>query len=122
MPTVKASVPLRKGEDCFYEAPGSILEIRVKRSSVSGGRRHVESGLTIVKSGSLLITSKRIVLVSDGVSEIPLTKVMGINVECFGDWLLKVTKDSRESPVIFQTDAPLYAGNLIKLAVRNVPA
>jgi hypothetical protein len=74
-------IKLQKDETCYHHTHGQQVETRVLRSYQEGGVRKKEEGLVPTKEGEVYVTSKRFLFVAGGVTAIPLTRVLDIDVD-----------------------------------------
>ena len=112
LPTVTSSTPLPEDEICHDESPVRLLKARVLRSYQSGGQKYKVRGLVVDKEGTLVITSKRLLIVHDGATSVPFKKVLAIHVDTDRN-LLAITKDGSTAPVYLTTPDALRAGALM---------
>jgi hypothetical protein len=112
LPTVTSRTPLPDDEICHDESPARLLKARVLRSYQSGGQKYKVRGLVVDKEGTLVITSKRLLIVHDGATSVPFKKVLAIHVDSDRN-LLAITKDGSAAPVYLTTPDALRAGALI---------
>jgi hypothetical protein len=113
-PVIDPGINLQKNEQCHHHAKGALLEKKVLRSYTRGGQRFKEEGLQVVKEGDIYITSKRILVVSDGTSSIPHEKILDVEVDA-DDRCIEITKDGRQKPLYIRVPDVIYAGMLIEL-------
>jgi hypothetical protein len=116
IPIIDSSHPLQKNEICHYEAPARILKEKTLKSFQRDGQKHKVRGLTIDKEGKLIITSKRIVLVHEGITTIPLNRVVDLEID-YDKNVLTITKDSAQSPVLLTTPDALRSGAILAAVV-----
>jgi hypothetical protein len=110
--SINAGINLQKGEVCHHVTHGDLLERKVLRSYSRGGSRIKEEGLAISKTGDIYITSKRLLLVSDGVSSVPLGKVLDIEVDQDAR-TIEIIKDGRQKPIYLRVPDAVYTGILL---------
>jgi hypothetical protein len=113
LPTIDPGINLQKNEQCHHMTKGALLNKRVLRSYTRGGQRYKEEGLEVAKEGDIYVTSKRILIVSDGTSSIPHEKILDIEVDQ-DDKLIEVTKDGRQKPLYIRVPDAIYTGALIE--------
>jgi Protein of unknown function (DUF4236) len=100
LPELKTPFILQKGEKCHYLTGGAIYEMK-------------KQGLTLIHEGEIYITSKRIMVVGAGISVIPHTKVLDVEVD-FDHKLITITKDGREKPLYIGASDAIFCGKLIE--------
>ena len=69
-------------------------------------------GFVIDKAGTLLVTSKRILLLHEGMTSIPLDKVVDLEID-EDRQLLTLTRDGVVTPTYLTTPAALRTGAII---------
>jgi len=115
LPMVSPSKTLSKGETCHYEGVARILKLRNLKSFQRDGQKYKVQGFVIDKEGRLLLTSKRIHLIHQGTSSIPLNKVLDLEVD-YDQNLLTIVKDGAKTPVYVTTPDALKAGAIVAAA------
>lgn len=78
---IPVDIALPAGEVCYHRTTGQFLEKRVLRSYTLNRERYKEEGLVPTKEGKLYLTSKRIVMVGDGVTSYQLGKLLDVDVD-----------------------------------------
>jgi hypothetical protein len=119
LPTVETDINLQRGEVCHHQTSGSILEKRVLRTYTVNRERYKEEGLTVSKSGQIFITSKRILIVGDGTSSIPHSKILETEIDP-DNQVISITKDGRQKPLFLRVPDLIYTGILLE-AVSTTP-
>ncbi|MBI4266069.1 MAG: DUF4236 domain-containing protein [Acidobacteria bacterium] len=114
LPVVEAGISLQKGEVCHHATRGAFLDKKVLRSYTRDGQKHKEEGLVVDKEGDIYITSKRILIVADGMSGIPHQKVLDIEINQ-DEKLIEIIKDGRQKPVYIKVPDAVYSGMLIEM-------
>jgi hypothetical protein len=118
LPVVEAPLKLQRGESCHHTTKGAFLEKKVLRSYTEGGVRKKEEGLAPIKEGDIYITSKRILLVGDGMTSIPHEKVLEVEVDV-DEALVTIVKDGRQKPLYVKVPDAIFTGTLMEhLATR----
>lgn len=69
---IPVDIPLQDGELCYHRTTGQLFEKRVLRSYTVDRVRQKEEDLVPMMEGKLYITSKRILLMGDGVRSLPM--------------------------------------------------
>jgi hypothetical protein len=102
---VETSIKLRKAESCYYYAAFTEKKKRVARTYQQDGVRYSEHALDDVKRGDMYVTSERVLLVSDGATNIRYDKIMDAAVDPEAG-LLVLTVDGRKTPYYFAVSEP----------------
>ena len=112
LPEVEAGTRLRSGEVCHLKSEGRLLKKRVLRSFSRDRQKYTVRGFVIDKAGTLLVTSKRVVLIHEGMTSIALDKIVDLEVD-EDRQLLTLTRDGLVTPGYLTTPAALRAGAII---------
>jgi len=112
LPTIRATVPLQPDEICHFEGPVRVLKERNLRSYQQAGQRISVRGLTIDKEGTILLTSKRVLIVHGGTTTIPYAKVLAIEVD-YDRNFLTLARDGVRSQTLLTTPESMKAGAII---------
>lgn len=112
LPEVEAGTRLRSGEVCHLKSEGRLLKRRVLRSFTRDRQKYTVRGFVIDKAGTLLVTSKRILLIHEGMTSIPLDKVVDLEID-EDRQLLTLTRDGLVTPAYLTTPAALRAGAIV---------
>ncbi len=103
---------LQKSEVCYFEAPARLLKVRNLRSFQESGQRYKVRGYVIDKEGTMIVTNKRLLIIHEGTTSIPLAKIIDLEVDV-DDCVLMITKDGSSTPVIVTTREALVAGAVV---------
>lgn len=112
LPVVDAATKLPGRETCHLESEGRLLKQRLLRSFSRGGQRYKVRGYVVDKEGALLVTSRRVVLVHQGVTSFPIGRILDVEVD-HDRRLLTLTRDGVATPTYLTTPDALRAGALI---------
>ena len=112
LPEVEAGTRLRSGEVCHLKSEGRLLKKRVLRSFSRDRQKYTVRGFVIDKAGTLLVTSKRVLLIHKGTTSIALDKVVDLEVD-EDRQLLTLTRDGLVMPAYLTTPDALRAGAVI---------
>ncbi len=112
LPLVDATVRLSSREVCHLEGEGRLLKRRLLRSFTRGGQRYKVRGYVIDKEGTLLVTSRRVALVHQGVTSFPIGKILDVEVD-HDRQLLILTRDNVATPTCLTTPDALRAGAIV---------
>ena len=112
LPEVEAGTRLRSGEVCHLKSEGRLLKKRVLRSFSRDRQKYTVRGFVIDKAGTLLVTSKRVLLIHKGTTSIALDKVVDLEVD-EDRQLLTLTRDGLVMPAYLTTPDALRAGAII---------
>ena len=112
LPVVDAATKLSSREACHLEGAGRLLKRRLLRSFSRDGRRHKVRGYVIDKEGTLVVTSRRVALVHQGVTSFPISKILDIEVD-HDRRLLILTRDGVATPTYLTTPDALRAGAIV---------
>lgn len=112
LPQVEATVKLRSGEVCHLKSEGRLLKRRILRSFSRNRQKYKVRGFIIDKAGTLLVTSKRVVLIHKGMTSITLDKIVDLEVD-EDRQLLTLTRDGLVTPSYVTTPDALKAGAII---------
>ena len=116
LPEVQPETALQASETCHFEAEGRLLKSRVIKTYQREGQRHRVVGLAVDKEGRLLITSKRVMLVHSGVTSVPLTKILDVEID--GDQrVITIVKDGASKPILVTTPQAIRAGAILSVLV-----
>lgn len=110
---IPVDIALPAGEICYHRTTGQLLEKRVLRSYTLNRVRHKEEGLVPTGEGKVYHTSKRIVLVGDGVTSYQLGKVLDVDVD-MDKKHLTLTVDGRKRPVYLAVPDAIVTGAIIE--------
>ena len=80
-PLVDAAARLSSREACHLESEGRLLKRRLLRSFSRDGQRYEVRGYVVDKEGALLVTSRRVALIHEGVSSFPPGKILDVEVD-----------------------------------------
>lgn len=78
---IPVTVPLGNDEVCYHQTQGRVVKEKTVRSFTAGGVRHHEKGWVIDRSGAFYLTSKRLMVVGDGVTSVPFHKIMEMDTD-----------------------------------------
>jgi hypothetical protein len=112
LPVVETSVKLHQNEVCHYEGQGRILKSKILQRIQRDGVKYKLRGLEVAKEGQLLVTSKRVLLIHEGTSTVPHSRIMDLEVDVDQN-LLTITKDGVVRPVYLTTPDSMLVGALI---------
>ena len=112
LPRVETATKLRAREVCHLQSAGRLLKKRLLRSFSRNRQRYKVRGFVIDKVGTLLVTSKRILLVHEGTTSIALDKIVDLEVD-EDRQLLTLTRDGLVTPSYLTTPDALKAGAVI---------
>ena len=112
LPVVDAAARLSSREVCHLESEGRLLKRRLLRSFSRGGQRYKVRGYVVDKEGALLVTSRRVALIHEGVSSFPLGKILDVEVDQDRQ-LLVLTRDGVATPTYLTTPDALRAGAIV---------
>ena len=112
LPEVEADTRLLSGEICHLKSEGRLLKKRVLRSFSRDRQKYTVRGFVIDKAGTLLVTSKRVVLIHKGMRSIALDKIVDLEVD-EDRQLLTLTRDGLVTPGYLTTPDALRAGAII---------
>ena len=97
---ITTSVPLGRGEQCYFEAPGRVLSDKNLAQRQRAGVRHVTRGFVTKGEGTLIITDKRIAVVHEKVTAVTLGRIHDVDYEP-SESLLTVHKKNVKRPTWF---------------------
>ncbi|HKK71791.1 MAG TPA: DUF4236 domain-containing protein [Candidatus Krumholzibacteria bacterium] len=103
---------LRRGEVCHLRAPARLLRERVLERFQRDRQKHVVRGLSLYREGTLLITDRRLLLLGDRRTEIPLRAVVDCEVD-LDRALITIRRSDRVRPIFLTTPDAEVAGALI---------
>ena len=112
LPTAEAETKLRRGEVCHLQSEGRLLKKRVLHSFSRDRQKYTVRGFVIDKAGTLLVTSKRVLLIHKGTTSIALDKILDLEVD-EDRQLLTLTRDGVATPAYLTTPDALRAGAII---------
>lgn len=112
LPVVDSTVKLTSREKCHLESEGRLLKRRVLRSFSRDGQRYKVRGYVIDKEGTLVVTSRRVALVHQGVTSFPIGKIIDVEVDQDRQ-LLILTRDNVATPTCLTTPDALRAGAIV---------
>lgn len=92
---------------------------KILRTYTIDGEKHKEEGLSISKEGSIYITSRRVLIVGDGTTSIPHSKILDAEIDPDND-VISITKDGRQKPLFLRVPDLIYTGILLE-AVSTHP-
>jgi hypothetical protein len=118
---VEADVNLKQGETCYYCTEGRILKEKILNRYQADNIIHKEIGYDTEMEGTLYLTDRRLLLVSDGAREYRLNTILDVTLS-LEDNTVQLTIEKRKSPVILTTPhTPLLAGKLEQLLELEEP-
>ena len=103
---------LRRGEVCHLRAPARLLRERVLERFQRDRQKHVVRGLSLYREGTLLITDRRLLLLGDQRTEIPLRAVVDCEID-LDRALITIRRSDRVRPIFLTTPDAEVAGALI---------
>ncbi len=112
LPVVDATVELSSREVCHLEGEGRLLKRRLLRSFSRDGQRYKVRGYVIDKEGTIVVTSRRVALVHQGVTSFPIGKILDVEVD-HDRQLLILTRDDVATPTCLTTPDALRAGAIV---------
>ena len=115
---IAVDIALQEGELCYHRTTAQLLEKRVLRSYTVNRVRQKEEGFIRTKEGRLYITSKRLLLVGDGVTSFPLRKVLDVDMDPDAKQVT-ITQDGRQRPIIVAVPDAIVTGAVIDRAARQ---
>lgn len=112
LPVVDAAGKLSGRETCHLESEGRLLKKRLLRSFSRDGQRYKVRGLVVDKEGTLLVTSKRVMLIHQGVTSFPIRRILDLEVD-HDRQLLVLTRNGVATPTYLTTPDALRAGAIV---------
>ena len=112
LPVVDAATKLSSREVCHLESDGRLLKRRLLRSFSRDGQRYKVRGYVIDKEGTLLVTSRRVALIHQGVTSFAIGKILDVEVD-HDRQLLILTRDGVATPTCLTTPDALRAGAIV---------
>ncbi len=103
---------LQKSEVCYFESSARLLKMRNLRSFQEAGQRYKVRGYVIDKEGTMIVTNKRLLIIHEGTTSVPLAKILDLEVDV-DDCVLMIAKDGSSTPVIVTTREALVAGAVV---------
>lgn len=104
-PEIKAPFNLSNREKCYAAVPGSLLKEKVQQYRTINRVRHKYIGYEIDMKGTLCLTDKRVLIVSEGTRSYSLNKIRDI-ILSLEDATVKLVLDGRKTPVIITLERP----------------
>ena len=111
---IETAFKMGSDEVCYLEVRARILKRKVIGRHQKQGTRYKEMGYETEKDGTLVVTSKRVMLVHEGVSSVPHNKIQGINVDV-EKAIISLAKDGRKTPIFYTAPDVLRVGAMIAL-------
>ena len=118
LPVVEAATKLSGREVYHLESEGRLLKRRLLRSFSRDGQRYKVRGYVVDKEGTLLVTSRRVALVHEGVTSFPLGKILDVEVDQDRQ-LLVLTRDGVATPTCLTTPDALRAGAIVSALTED---
>ncbi|HUT55035.1 MAG TPA: DUF4236 domain-containing protein, partial [bacterium] len=115
---VPPPVPLRDDELCYFHGPARLLSKKIVNSFQRQGVRYNETGLVTTKQGTMIITSRRLLIVGDGASSIPLDKILDLEADLDLN-LVSITKDGRKTPIYISTPESMVAAAILHRMIND---
>ena len=112
LPVVDTTAKLSSREVCHLESEGRLLKRRLLRSFSRDGQRYKVRGYVIDKEGTLVVTSRRVALVHQGVTSFPIGKIIDVEVD-HDRQLLILTRDNVATPTCLTTPDAFRAGAIV---------
>lgn len=94
--SVAASISLQKDEICYHQTHGRLVKEKVVQTFQRDGVRHKITDWDVECEGDLFLTSKRIIIVADGVRSIRLDKIFDLETDIDKN-ALSLSIDGRKS-------------------------
>jgi hypothetical protein len=92
-----------------------VLKVKTLRSFQRDRLKYTVRGLTIEREGALLVTNKRLLVIQEGTTAIPLSKILDLEID-YDRNLIAITKDSANTPVYVTTPDALRVSAILACA------
>lgn len=115
---VHVDTSLQKGEVCYFDGQGRLLKSKILRQFTQNGVRHKETGFVIEKEGRLLLTSKRMLLVGDGVHSVNLDKILDVTLTHDRN-LVEIAIDGRKTSAYYTSPDAIIFAALLQQAIQG---
>ena len=109
---VEASVDLKRGETCWFEAPGRVLSEKNLESRQRQGVRHVVRGFVTRHEGTLVVTDRRIALLHRGTTAVDLRRITDVEFDLDAS-LITVSKRGVARPTWFTCERAREAAAIL---------
>lgn len=105
---------LQKKETAYYNGEAKVLSMKkAKKSS-----EH-EYEYSVRRQGQFIVTDKRLLVISEGVTTVQLKDILDIDVDSDNSMIV-LSKEGSSIPVFIQTNEPIYSAKMIDLLVQNL--
>ncbi len=104
---------LQRGEVCYFEGVGRILKSKQIETFRREGQQYKIRQLVLKKEGTLLVTSKRLVLLNSGTSNVRLDVISDFELD-YDRKLLCIQKEGVQTPTYVTTPKALVVGALLE--------
>lgn len=118
LPIIDSRTSMQKSEICHYETEARILKEKNLNSFRREGQKYIVRGLVLDKEGIMLVTNKRLLILHQGTTSIPLSKMLDMEVD-YDQNLLTITKDGARSPIIVTAPDIMKAGAILAKAANQ---
>lgn len=112
---IASTTPLQNGEICYYEGVARVLKFKTLRSFQRDRRKYSVRGLAIEREGTLLVTNKRLLVIQEGTTAIPFSKILEFEIDHDRN-LIAITKDGANAPVYLTTPDALRVSAILASA------
>jgi hypothetical protein len=106
-------ITIQKSEIAFYSANGKVLS---KKKAPRNSSSEYEYGVR--REGNLVVTNKRVLVVSDGTTSVDISDILDVDVDIDNNFII-ISKGKSDTPTIIQTDEALYCGKIIDIIKTN---
>lgn len=113
-PVSDVPVRLQKTETAYYLGSGKVLSKR-KASMKSDP----DYEYTVKRDGTFVITDKRVLVVSDGTTNVNVKDILDVDVDLDNSTIV-ISKGTVSAPTIIETKEPLYTAKIIDLLTGQV--
>jgi len=114
---IPTDIKLQKSEDCFYSAEARILKKKILKTQTIQGTKLKHVGYIIEKEGTVYLTNKRILMVSEGTSTIKLEKVFDVTAIPEAN-IVELVVDGRKTPIIFTLHGAMALATKIEKTIE----
>ena len=105
---------LQKKETAYYNGNAKVLSRKKAKKSSKYDYEY-----SIRREGRFIITDKRLLVISEGVTTVKLKDILDIDVD-LDNSMIVISKEGSSIPVFIETTEPIFSAKMIDLLVQNL--
>lgn len=115
---VDVAINLKRGEQCFYQGSGKVINQRVLKRFQRNNVQYREVGYDVDMEGQIYVTSTRILITDDGARSYPLRNILDVTLS-LEDQTVQLMLDNRKSPLIITSPEPSVLATVIQKLLES---